>query len=130
MRGLALVLAGWAGVASAADNGPAYRPAPLQVVNGTDAPLICRAVIAHWYLNEYGPAAPGEAVVLPLRFEPVGGTVSILNAVGDEMAVERLICGPEGAVYADGRDLPYKELSAMGGGAVTCQTSGDGLSCD
>lgn len=121
MRGgfLALVAALGAGAAWA---GPAA--APLVIENRGAAAIACRATIAHWYLLEFGPVAPGARVTLPLRYDAASERVSILNAPGAEMAVERLTCGAVGEVWATGAELPWRALAARaaaGGAVVACR---------
>ncbi|MCA0921284.1 hypothetical protein [Pseudooceanicola nanhaiensis] len=130
MKRLAFCLALVAAPAVAAEGkAGGYRPAPLSITNGTDAPMACRAVLAHWYLNEYGPAAPGAAVNIPLRYDSASGTVSILNSVGDEMAVERLVCGAAGAVWDSAGDVAYKALAGAGSETLSCEKKAGGFSC-
>lgn len=105
------------------------RPAPLRIENTGEADLACRITIAHWYLLEFGPVAPGQRIELPLRYDTDSQTVSVLNAPGDEMAVERLTCGPADQVWALGADLPFRSLAARAEqGAVACQ-AGPPLDC-
>ena len=105
------------------------RPAPLRIENTGEADLACRITIAHWYMLEVGPAAPGQGIDLPLRYDADSQTVSVLNAPGDEMAVERLTCGLAGQVWTLGADLPFRSLAArVEQGAVACH-AGPPLDC-
>jgi len=107
--------------AGAADASP--FAAPLTIANTGAGTIACRATIAHWYLLEFGPVAPGASVTLPLRYDAESQRVSILNAPGEEMAVERLTCGVAGDVWATGTDLPWRTLAARaaeGGATVAC----------
>lgn len=71
-------------------------PAALEVRNTGPAPLVCELTLAHWFTLRFGPAGSGETLHLPLRFDAGHELVSVLNARGDEMAVEAMACGAPG----------------------------------
>lgn len=101
------------------------RPAAVTLRNRGEGALACTVTLAHWYVIRPTPVPPGADLVLPLRYEPVSGTVSWLNDSGVEMAVEGVICGeapgpedgPEGGPNHGpdhGTRLDFRALAAAG----------------
>ncbi len=93
------VLAGGAGASPAAPHG--YVNVSVSVQNRGAAPVLCTALLAHWYTSVFLRAASGamsEAFVLS---DPVSGTVYLLNEHRTPMPIEQILCGPaEGAPVA------------------------------
>ena len=91
----------------------------------------CEVTLAHWYTVRLSGDAEGR-IVIPLRWHPASGTVSLRGPRGDEMAVEGLTCGPIAALYAAGTRLPFRRLAeraAAAAQAISCTTTGGHTDC-
>ncbi len=91
----------------------ATRPFDVAVANAGGTPLSCEASIAHWYSDSLGTAAPGEVLRFTLRADPATGAVFLTNAVGDEMPVQRLWCGPKGRSWAARAEIPLDRRAGV-----------------
>ena len=62
----------------------------LTIQNDTDADLVCRAALAHWYSVDLGVAVVGEVVHLTLWHDPATGRLDLLNETRHRMPVEAI----------------------------------------
>lgn len=83
-------------------------PLDLAITNRSATPLSCQASLAHWYSLPLGQA--GFGVTLSTRFwvDRQTGEVVALNMNNEQMSVERIWCGPEGADWTRRFDLPLE----------------------
>jgi hypothetical protein len=124
---IAFVAAGLAlfgGVARAGEVSLTMRSA------GDRLSLNCVFLFAHWITEESGPVAPGAERVFALHVAPGDGTVTMTNATGVPMALERIICGASGNWEAGQYLLPlyairdagsYLELVCRDDGGIACK---------
>ncbi|MBS7539858.1 hypothetical protein [Ancylobacter lacus] len=70
---------------------------PFRVRNETGRPLVCSAVLAHWYSAPIGTVPPGEQLEARLWSKPASGEVFLLNVRDDRMPIQSLWCGYQGA---------------------------------
>ncbi|WP_339114767.1 hypothetical protein [Thioclava sp. GXIMD2076] len=108
----------------AAPDAPA-KAAPVDVENRSSAPVLCQITLAHWYMIRTDPVPAGGSETLPFRFEPQSGTVSWLNAAGEDMAVEGLSCGTSAQIDARPTGLPFHRIVAQAR-ILTCTSQGCG----
>lgn len=126
----ACVQAGPAGAAAALRPADAPRgaanltPVPLRIANRSAAPIACEAEIAHWFSTRIGSAAAGEDVAAELWSDPATGTVVLLNAVGDRMPIQAIVCGFAGRAVTTGAAIPLQRRQGRAEPAVAFVCSG------
>lgn len=79
---------------------------PFEITNTGETPLSCEAKFAHWYSLTLGTAAFGVTVSTTFWSDPKTGAVAMMNAVGDQVAVERIWCGAEGRDWETRFEMP------------------------
>lgn len=91
--------------------------------------LNCVFQFAHWITEESGPVAPGAERVFALHVAPGDGTITMTNASGLPMALERIVCGAAGN-RENGRYILPLEAIRDGGSSLelVCRDNG-GISC-
>lgn len=91
---------------------------PVEITNTGETALSCAAGLAHWYSQALGTVGFGATLSLTLWSDPATGAVTLLNPKGEQMAVERVWCGPAGNDWAARYELP---LLRRAGQAETAQ---------
>ena len=123
---IAFVAAGLAlfsNVARAGEISLTVRPA------GDRLSLRCVFQFAHWITEESGPIAPGAERVFALHVAPGDGTVTMTNAFGVPMALERIICGAAGNWENARYILPLEAIRDAGSSLeLVCRENG-GFTC-
>ena len=107
-------------------------PVMLTIENGTKVAIICTASLAHWYSQSLGQVGPGEVLDTPLWHDPDTGTISLLNALEDQMPVEAISCArPDQTRDARARlPLPFTRGDLPNALHRRCSDTADGqLSC-
>ncbi len=103
---------------------------PFRAVNLGSAPILCGAMLAHWYSAELGRAAKGEAISATLWSDTASGAVYLLNRSGHPMPVAQLWCGIAGREA--GRSIVTLERRAgvvQAALLLACQAVDDRLVC-
>jgi hypothetical protein len=126
-----------AGAVAGEEAGPVARGAaglvalPFAAKNGALAPIVCSAVLAHWYSIEFGKAASGESVQVTLWYDPRSGATFVLNALEDRMPIQALWCGFAEHAWATRTvvALPQRAGAAPQPLRLTCMPDGGGLAC-
>lgn len=116
----------------AAAEEPAYAEAGVTLIPPAGTTLSCSALIAHWYRLDFPPDADGT-IHIPLRYDATSETVSVLNDVGDEMAVEHLFCAEPGTDWQQATTMDYrtiaKDAAEQGPLTLACRKTESGISC-
>lgn len=123
---IAFVAAGLAllpGVARGGEVSLTVRPA------GDRLSLNCVFLFAHWITEESGPIAPGAKRVFTLHVAPGDGTITMTNASGVPMALERIICGATGNWENARYTLPLEAIRDAGPSLELVCRDGGGMTC-
>ena len=66
----------------------AFTQNAVEVKNRTGHPIACAAQLAHWFSEDLGVVAPGDALRIDFTSDPATGTVFIRNVGGERMPIE------------------------------------------
>lgn len=104
-------------------------PVRISVLNQTGVPLDCTAALAHWYSDELGHIAPGDALTLTLWHDAGTGVLNLMNTSRDRMPVEALWCFTDAGRTRLPLQIAAGRMDATQNFA--CRADGDtGLRCD
>lgn len=89
-------------------------PTMISIVNATEAPLLCGALLAHWFRIEFGVAGAGGAISAPLEIDPADQTVFVRNQNQRAMVVEDLYCQDAQASWETAEHMDFRKLALRG----------------
>ncbi len=103
----------------------------FSAVNGSSAPILCSATLAHWYSIDVGRAPPGGTVHATMWSEPATGAVYIRNQAAHPMPVEHVWCGFADDAGATTADVRFERRAGVAQAPVTlrCHGTPTGLAC-
>ena len=104
----------------------AQDPLDLEIRNLNRAGAIrCVVLLAHFFTQEAGKAAPGAALSLTFERLPDGGGLMLRNGSGRAMLVENLVCGLDGDWSASRTEVPLDALRGEGAAAARADCDGE-----
>lgn len=73
---------------------------PISITNNTSQTVSCIGELAHWYSTEVAKIEGDSTTRFDLWFDPITGTLTLLNEHDENMPVESLWCGFDGRAFA------------------------------
>lgn len=86
-------------------------PAIVHIFNATGAPLLCGALLAHWFKIEFGVAGADGTLAAPFEIDPADQTVFVRNERQRAMVVEDLYCQGTQASWETAVHLDFRGLA-------------------
>lgn len=101
------------------------RSLDITVENSGKTALVCSASIAHWFSADLGEISPGASRSFSFGVDLKTGNVFQLNAVGNEMAVQRIWCGHKGNDWATRAEIPMERRAGVSPDPIRLRCAAD-----